>query len=76
MLFLDPNLIFIILSSLLIFLFWLFVFVIFYHLVRFGVGTQPKAGAAIFVFGSLTLFFMSILFFSNIDWSIIINKFT
>jgi hypothetical protein len=76
MLFLEPNLIFIALSSLIIFLFWLFVFVIFYHLVRFGIGTQPKVGAAIFVLGSFTLFFMSILFFSNIDWNNIINKLT
>lgn len=74
MLFLDPNIIFIILALLLIFIFWLFVFVIFYHLVRFGVGTQPKIGSAIFVLGSLVLFFMSVTFFSIINWADIINK--
>ena len=53
---------------------WLFVFFIFYHIVRFGVGTQPKIGSAIFVLGSLVLFFMSVTFFSIINWADIINK--
>lgn len=65
---LNLDFIFVALSSILIFSFWVFVFIIFYHLVRFGIGTQPKLGSLVFVFGSFTLFFLSVFFFSNIDW--------
>jgi hypothetical protein len=67
----NPNLIPIVLAFILIISFWTFVFIIFYHLVRFGIGTQPKILSAVFIFGSFALFFMTVLFFSNIEWGIL-----
>ncbi|OHA91013.1 MAG: hypothetical protein A2758_01320 [Candidatus Zambryskibacteria bacterium RIFCSPHIGHO2_01_FULL_49_18] len=48
-------------------IFWGAVFVILYHLTRFGVGTQPKRFAAIFFLGAVVLFGVSILLFANLD---------
>ena len=48
-------------------IFWGAVFVILYHLTRFGVGTQPKRFAAIFFLSSVLLFRVSILLFANLD---------
>lgn len=67
----QVDIIFLSLALLLILSYWIFVFIIFYHLVRFGIGTQPKIASAIFVFGSLSLFFVSVIFFSNIDWNLL-----
>jgi len=55
-------------------LFWGAVFVIFYHLTRFGVGTQPKRFAAAFFLGSVILFGASVIFFANVDISSLISK--
>ena len=64
---LDINLILLAIAGLLIIVYWISVFIIFYHLVRFGVGRQPKIFSAIFVLGSFILFFISIVLFSNIN---------
>lgn len=64
------------LAFILIIPYWAFVFIIFYHLVRFGVGTQPKILSAIFVFGAFVIFFITIVIFSNIDWVLILNQIT
>lgn len=50
-------------------IYWIFAFVIVYHLTRFGVGTQPKRIAGIFLAGSLILSATIIIFFTKIDVS-------
>ena len=49
--------------------FWLIAFVIIYHFSRFGIGTQPKKLAAIFLMGSVVLFCTSVIFYNNLDLS-------
>ena len=51
------------------FIYWGVVFVILYHLTRFGIGTQPKRFAAIFFLGSIILFSLSIILYLNVDTS-------
>ena len=48
-------------------LYWIFNFIVFYHLIRFGIGTQPKTFAAVFLLGSIILFSFSVTLFGNID---------
>ncbi len=55
--------------------YWIYNFVIFYHLTRFGIGAQPKKIAAVFMLGSLLLFALAILLFFMIDFSAIQNSF-
>ncbi|MES2087897.1 MAG: hypothetical protein V4467_02795 [Patescibacteria group bacterium] len=47
--------------------YWVYAFITVYHLIRFGVGTQPKKFAAIFLIGSMVIFFLCIILFSTID---------
>lgn len=47
--------------------YWIFNFVIIYHLLRFGVGVQPKRFAAIFLLGSIFLFFLSAKLWNRLD---------
>ncbi len=42
-------------------LYWLNIFIILYHLIRFGVGTRPKQSAFIFFAGSFVLFLFLML---------------
>lgn len=65
--FITISLIFKLLIFFTLALYWIFNFVTLYHLTRFGIGTQPKAFAAIFLMGSVALFFVSVMFFSAID---------
>lgn len=55
------------LIGLVFFTYWIIVFVILYHLTRFGIGVVPKRLAAVFLFGSVALFGISIALFMNID---------
>lgn len=55
--------------------FWSFCFIIFYHLIRFGVGTQPKKLAAIFLIGSVVLYCITIILFISIDMNSLRNNF-
>ena len=48
-------------------LYWIFNFIIFYHLTRFGIGTLPKKLAAVFLLGSVGLFSFSVMLFENIN---------
>ncbi len=43
--------------------FWVGVFFILYHLIRFGVSTQPKKIAIVFIIGSVMLSLITTLFF-------------
>jgi len=48
------------------FVFWLAAFVILYHLIRFGVGNEPKKVSAIFLGGSILISIITTLFFAQI----------
>jgi len=56
-------------------IFWLFVFVTIYHLIRFGVGTHPKIVAAIYLAGSGGLFSISALLFLLVDFPLVVQTF-
>ena len=47
--------------------YWIFAFVMVYHLTRFGIGTQPKRLAGIFLTGSLILSATILIFFIKAD---------
>ncbi len=61
------KLILIILAIISLFLYWIFNFIILYHLTRFGIGTLPKRIAAIFLLGSVALFSVSVILFASLD---------
>ncbi len=50
-----------------------FVFIIIYHLIRFGVGTKPKMLALIFFLGSILLLVLTLFAFSQINWGEILG---
>ena len=54
-------------------LFWGAVFVILYHLTRFGVGTQPKRFALVFFLGAAVLFGTSLILFANLDIKVLLS---
>jgi len=45
-----------------------YTFSIIYHLIRFGVGREPKILALIFLIGSFGLFIITLVLYFNIDW--------
>ena len=51
----------------LLLLYFIYGFVIIYHLIRFGVGIQPKIVAFVFFVGSLILVLPTIVFYLNVD---------
>ncbi len=74
----QPNLNFIYyLPKIIYFVFALFfswyVFLIIYHLIRFGVGREPKIISFLFLFISLIVFFTFSGFYNSIDWKFIIE---
>ncbi len=46
--------------------YWAGTFVILYHLIRFGIGNQPKRIAIVFLAGSLILSIITTLFFAQV----------
>jgi hypothetical protein len=52
--------------TLIMLVYWTGAFVILYHLIRFGVGDQPKKIAVIFLAGSLFLSIITTLFFARV----------
>lgn len=61
--------------SLLVFIiYWALTFVIIYHLTRFGVGTQPKRFAAVFMLGSLVLSTIAIVLFTKLEISVFLAQ--
>lgn len=54
-------------------IYWGMVFVILYHLTRFGIGTEPKRLAAAFLFGAVILFCASLIGYHNLDLRSIIS---
>ena len=49
--------------------FWLFSFIILYHLIRFGIGTAPKKTSVIFMIGSVALFSLTFTTYLKLDLS-------
>ncbi len=47
-------------------LYWCGTFIIMYHLIRFGIGKQPKRIAVVFLSGSLILSIITTLFFAQV----------
>lgn len=47
--------------------YWIFAFVALYHLTRFGIGTQPKRIAGIFLTGSLVLSLVIVIAFLGVN---------
>ena len=74
--FVSAKLIFAFIVLFFLLAYWVFNFIILYHLARFGIGTQPKKLAAIFLLGSVVLFFISISVFSGLDINSLKLKFT
>jgi hypothetical protein len=72
--FISPQNIFFLVLFLAIAVYWIFVFTIFYHLTRFGIGTEPKKFAVLFLVGSVALFFLSFILFSTINYENIIKN--
>jgi hypothetical protein len=50
----------------LLLLYWSGTFVVLYHLIRFGIGSQPKRIAVVFLSGSLILSIITTLFFAQV----------
>ena len=65
--FITPQFIAGVLLVLVPLLFWGFNFIVIYHLLRFGIGVQPKRIAAIYFVGSSILFCIAVLLSANID---------
>jgi hypothetical protein len=55
-------------------IYWGMVFVILYHLTRFGIGTQPKRLSVAFLFGALFLSGAAILLFISVDLNTLVPK--
>lgn len=55
-------------------LYWLNVFFIIYHLVRFGIGTKPKIIALVFFIGSMFLFADLVVSISQADLTAVLNN--
>ena len=72
--FVTAKLIFAFVILFFLLIYWVFNFIILYHLARFGVGTQPKKFAIVFLIGSVALFFASVLLFANLDFNLIKNQ--
>lgn len=74
MYFVSVKAVFSAIMLIILFGYWVFNFITIYHLMRFGVGTQPKKIAAAFFFGSVILFFVCATFFLNIDREALKNR--
>jgi len=65
--FITPQFISAAIVILLPLVYWGFNFVVLYHLLRFGIGVQPKRFAALYFLGSSVLFWIVITLFINTD---------
>lgn len=48
--------------------YWIYVFVMIYHLVRFGVGLAPKILALVFLAGSVMFFTLTLILYIRVDF--------
>jgi hypothetical protein len=74
--FITPKLILVLLGMIVFLLYWIFNFTIIYHLARFGVGTLPKKLAAIFMLGSIILFFITISLSAGVNVDAVKSRLT
>lgn len=51
-----------------------YVFAIIYHLIRFGIGINPKIMALFFFISSIVFFLIVFAMFNLVDWQDILNK--
>jgi hypothetical protein len=51
--------------------YWVFSFIVFYHLIRFGIGTLPKKIATVYFMGSVVFFCIVFLLFVSVDLSVV-----
>lgn len=72
--FLSFRFVFIAIVLIFLLVYWVFNFIILYHLTRFGIGTQPKKFAAVFLLGSVALFLISALLFGSLDINSLSNR--
>jgi hypothetical protein len=73
--FYSAKFIFTLIFTFFILVYWVFNFIILYHLTRFGIGTQPKKFSAVFLLGSIVLFFISGSLFARLDTSALGQEF-
>ena len=66
------NIALVLLGIILAFYLW-YTFAIVYHLIRFGVGIKPKTIALIFFVGSIFLFSLAIIIYTQINWATILQ---
>ena len=69
---LPLEIIFNVLAAFVLLVYWVIIFIILYHLTRFGIGVQPKRFAAAFLLGSVVLSATAIILFLNIDISLLL----
>jgi ABC-type multidrug transport system permease subunit len=55
-------------------IYWLGVFFILYHLIRFGVSTTPRKLAVVFLGGALVLSLLATILFTQINFGSLKNK--
>ena len=67
----DTGIIFNIIVAIIFVFYWTAAFTLLYHLTRFGVGTQPKKLAAVFLFGSLIFASLVLILYLEFDSSIL-----
>ena len=61
------GIIFNVLAALVFVIYWGLTFIIIYHLIRFGIGVQPKRFAAVFFLGSVILSSIALILFTSVD---------
>lgn len=62
------------LFGLIFIIYWLYVFVIIYHLTRFGVGPRPKVVAFVFFIGAVVLFIIPIQLLNTLNLTALTQK--
>lgn len=54
--------------------YWIYVFITFYHLTRFGIGSYPKIFSLVFLAVSVVLFTVVVFLYARIDFAGVITK--
>lgn len=67
----SPELFFDVFAGFAFLVFWLVAFVILYHLTRFGIGVLSKRLSVLFLFGSLVLSSIALVFYLKVDISVL-----
>ncbi len=70
----SPSVLFFIFIATIFLVYWIMTFTIFYHLVRFSVGTLARKIAIVFFLGSVILFSINFLFIASMNYETLIQK--